>query len=65
MARTNAVQRPNNGFLPSIRRMPSDTEGNFGTGPAVIVVVAAAAASSSFLDGQVPENGDRKRLEGS
>ena len=45
--------------------MPSDTEGNFGTGPAVIVVVAAAPSSSSFLDGQVPENGDRKRLEGS
>ena len=47
--------------------MPSDTEGNFGTGPTavVIVVVAAAAPSSSFLDGQVPENGDRKRQEGS
>ena len=48
--------------------MPSDTEGNFGTGPtAVIIVVAATAAAppSSFLDGQLPENGDRKRQEGS
>ena len=44
--------------------MPSDTEGNFGTGPAAVIVVVAAPSSSSFLDGQVPENGDRKRLEG-
>ena len=46
--------------------MPSDTEGNFGTGPAAVIVVAtAASSSSSFLDGQLPENGDRKRQEGS
>ena len=43
--------------------MPSDTEGNFGTGPTAVIVVVAPS-SSSFLDGQVPENGDRKRQEG-